>query len=115
MKRWYWSYAIHILLWAVLTYLALHIEVVAHMSIVALLVLPALPYLLLSALGAAEYVGGAASSLFNIAVLVGWPVAGLVQWRERPGLLLAYPHLLIALAGLWCAMVVGTMNFPFRL
>jgi hypothetical protein len=113
--RWYWSYAIHVLLWAVLSYLALHFKVVGHTSVVALLLVPALPYLLLSALGATEYVGGVVSILFNIAVLVGWPAAGLIQWRERPGLLLAYPHLLIALAGLWCAMVVGSINFPFRL
>ena len=115
MKRWYWSYAIHILLWAVPIFLALHVKAVAHISVVALLMGSALPYLALSPLGASDHVAGITSQLFNTAVMVGWPVAGLVQWRKRPGLLLAYPHLLIALAGLVCTMLVGSINFPFRL
>lgn len=79
-----------------------------------------LPYILVSGLGGSE--GSVAMSLayavyqlLGIALLVGWPIAGLRKWRQRPGLLLAYPHLLIALAGWWCTMLVGTINFPFRL
>lgn len=120
MKRCCWDYAIHGLLWAVLAFLALHVKAVAHAPIAVMFLLASLPYLLVTSLGGAERSAGMAWAyriyqLVGLAILIGWPVAGIWRWRQSPSVLLTYPHLLVALAGWWCTLLVGSINFPFML
>lgn len=120
MKRWYWSYAIHALLWAVLVFLALHVKAVAHAPIGVMFLLAYLPYELVTGLGGTERSASMAWAyrvyqFVGLAILIGWPAAGIWRWRQAPSVFLTYPHLLIALAGWWCTLLVGSINFRFML
>ncbi len=122
-QRWLWSYAIHALIWAVLTYFALYVEAIG-LLLPMLIIISAqgIAYLIVSLFGSITELWGSQGFLpwqgYNlvaaafVAIWLGFATYQLAHGKRS--MLLLVPHGFIFVLGVWAVYTRGSVNFTMQ-